>query len=405
MDEERRMILKMIDDGKISAQEGERLLRALNKDEEEEKTTAASSPSPSSAVSPPLSAESEVTDAEHTTQDLSTEVNWEEGNRRFDEWKEEAQEREEAGREAPWTTGSKWLTDFFETAMQRIRDVDLDFNFGSAVTVDHTFQHRAVKERIIDISIENGSLSVEPWDQPDLRLECSAAVYRANDEESARKSFLEHAVFQADGTHVHFRSKSKALKMQATLYLPKQQYERLQFYTFNGHLQIGKLDTNALKAKIVNGSISTEGVWAEDYYAETVNGPVTVRNVDLKKSDIRTVNGEMNLKGRMSDVHGETMNGLIQYEPEQIEDTRLHFSAATGGMHITIPEQFRVDGVIRTNLGNYKLGIPDVNIVDEKKDFIQKSVQFTANEQGRAHLRLEADSKTGMVHINPAGHQ
>lgn len=150
--EERKMILKMIDEGKISAEDGEKLMRAISNH--------------SSNIEPTVSSS--------TTRDksqLSTDVNWEEGNRRFDEQADQNVNQDDNNR---WSEGARWFSDFVESAVTKIKELDLDFNFGNAVEVNHIFQHTGMSEDLFNLSLENGAVELKTWDEPDVKLECTA---------------------------------------------------------------------------------------------------------------------------------------------------------------------------------------------------------------------------------------
>ncbi|PSL42750.1 DUF4097 and DUF4098 domain-containing protein YvlB [Salsuginibacillus halophilus] len=389
MEEERRMILNMIRDGKITAEEGEKLLKALGQESD------ASGPQPSKGENE----ETGVTEATSSNRELSTDVNWEQANRRFEEEKEAFGQSSDGDR--GWQAGAKWLSDFVDDVMRKVKEMDLDFNFGQAELVQHTFQHANVTEGSIDIAVENGSIEVVPVDTGSLSLVCDAHVYQRSAEKEARSFFLENTIFEQDGERLRFHSKAKNVKLHAKLYLPVKSYEQFYLYTLNGHLKADRLQAASLNIKAVNGSITLTEPSASVCYAETVNGPIEIGHARLEQLDVRTVNGAITTSGRLNDLEAETLHGALDVSLLNVPRARAKLSAATGNVDVKVSEELRINGHLQTNVGNYHISLPLVNVTNETKNFWQRTASFTANENQSAPLYLEAETKTGIISVNP----
>ncbi|MDQ0298285.1 DUF4097 and DUF4098 domain-containing protein YvlB [Salibacterium salarium] len=403
MEEERKIILKMIDDGKITAEDGTKLLKALHSDKEdkpeesetEESASSVSGPKDSHhSYSAKASSKEKAEDVSEATTgtDLSTKVNWEHDRRGRTEEETEQQKK---------TDPATGFTDFIDSAIQKIKELDLDFNFGPYQEVHHIFQHKGMDQSVIDISLENGSLEWKPWDEPDVKIECDVKVYKGKTLDDARREFLKETVFEVDGTHLLFYTRTKAMKVNAVMYVPRKTYERVQLYTFNGHLKGEDVKVNSFSAKAVNGSLAVQNPDAMKFHAETVNGPIKVSGGNLDIGDIKTMNGTIELHSEIRDVEAESVNGTIDSLMKINQDARANLSATTGSIFVTLPDNIRTEGQLRTNVGNYNYSLDDMEIHEEKKDFIQKSLQFTSNHTGSPRLRLNASTKTGSISVKP----
>ncbi|WP_066156951.1 DUF4097 family beta strand repeat-containing protein [Halalkalibacter krulwichiae] len=361
--EERKMILKMIEDGKITAEEGLKLLEAIDKPESEQ------------AKAEPRN-KSEVT----------TKVKWEDGDKY----------RERARQAASSTTNV--FTNFIETAIQKIKDVDLDFNFGPHVVVDHIFQHRDMKPTALDVSLENGSITFKPWDEEDIRIECEAKVYRVRDTEEARRVFLQETAFRVDERKMLFHTKTKSIKVQTTIYVPRVQFSHIKLYTFNGqihgeHIHVDTLDVNA-----VNGALTFADVTAKKAMAETVHGAIDFKQIEIEVFDGKTLNGAITLTGKIQDVDVETINGSITYNIDDLtESGYADLKATTGSIHLFVPKTTRIEGKLKTNVGGFTVDLEDYEVLEEKKEFAQKSMNFLGNQVSSPRLKLSATANTGSV--------
>lgn len=362
--EERKMILKMIDEGKITAEEGVKLLETLEKTE----TRQADKPA-----------------------ELTTRVNWEEGNRTQSGYRQ--------------SSGASKITAFIESALQKIKEFDLDFNFGTYTNVHHIFHHRNLKETAIDISLENGSVTIVPWDEEDVRVECEAKVYRARDAQDAKEMFLREVSVSGDGEKLKFFSKVKSIKVKATVYLPQLQYRSINLYTFNGHLKGEKIHSEKLDLKAVNGSISFLQASGTKLNAETVNGTIEIKESTVHTCDVQSVNGTIDIDGVFNDADVETVNGTVHYHLKQTKDdpSYANIKATTGSVDIIVPYSIRIDGKLKTNVGGFTCNLDELKIIEEKKDFVQKQVVFVANEEKSPRLKLEASTNTGSVSVKQNG--
>lgn len=378
MEEERKLILKMIDEGKISAEDGVKLLQALNEptDTENRSRTKATE-------------QSETT----TTTSLSTKVDWEEGNKRWDQQNEFRSEQEKK------LDFASMFTEFIDSAFQKIKEFDLDFNFGPYEEIHHIFQHKNLQEKRIDVALENGSIHVKPWKENDVKIECHVKMYRGNSREEARREFLKETVFETNEDELRFYTKTKAMKMEATMYVPEKYYDRFQIYTFNGHVTVDDMQGEKILGKAMNGTVTFNNVQADTVEGETVNGAITVQDGIYDTVFLKTISGAIRFDGTAEDVEIESVNGSIQSTFSLTDDGKAKLSTITGSIAVTLPPNIQTEGDISTNVGNISYHLHELHILEEKKDFMQKSLKFVSQVDGTPRLSLEASSKTGSLTI------
>ena len=68
--------------------------------------------------------------------------------------------------------------DFFETAMEKVKELDLDFT--KSVNISHVFSRKNNDFQKVQIDIPNGSVHLEAWDHTDVRVECDAKIFRTD---------------------------------------------------------------------------------------------------------------------------------------------------------------------------------------------------------------------------------
>lgn len=83
--------------------------------------------------------------------------------------------------------------------MKKVKEVDLDLNFGHSFDVQHIFQFKDNDFSSVELQIANGAVNIVPWEDEDIRAECQAKVYRVDTQEALRDAFLQHIECEIKG--------------------------------------------------------------------------------------------------------------------------------------------------------------------------------------------------------------
>ncbi|PLR85340.1 DUF4097 domain-containing protein [Bacillus canaveralius] len=363
MKEERKRILKLVEEGKLSVEEALTLLEGLD--------DASKSKEPKQ---------------QDSVHEISTNVEFQEAK------------KEQSTHQKLQSTKDK-IFEFVDTAFQKIKDFDLDFNFGHSVDISHIFQHGDAFLKEIDIDIANGSIRVLPGNERDVRIECHARIYRVENQDEARRSFLKDTIFAIEGEKLRFVTQQKWMKIDATVYIPADEYEHVKVRIFNGYIAGNGLCAKNCKVKTANGKINLDGVSCEKLEAETANGPITIVGSRIGEVDAETINGPIKLEGDFAEVDIQTFNGNVHCSLTGDRAERIIAKGATGSIELFIPEKLAVNGNLRTNLGGFTVDLEGIQIVDEKNEIAQKTMTFKpVNEEIRT-VNLSAETKTGSISV------
>ncbi|WP_223592113.1 DUF4097 family beta strand repeat-containing protein [Neobacillus bataviensis] len=364
MTEERKRILKMVEEGKLSVDEALTLLEELEKAKQtmEQKQ-------------------------EQIITELSTAVQFEEA-------------KKEDPVNAKYQSVKEKIFEFVDSALKKIKEIDLDLNFGQSVDISHIFHHGNAELKDMDIDVANGSVKIAPWDQPDVRIECQAKVYRVDNQDQARQNFLRDVIFSVEGHKLRFATQQKWMKVEALVYVPKAQYERVRIRLFNGSISGGELKVEDLRMKTANGKITLDHINGKRAEVETANGKINVKNSQLEVLEAETISGAIKLDGDFKKVEAQTFGGTINLT---LAGNRCEFigtKATTGPIDLYIPDGTPVSGELRTNLGGFHVNLVGVQILEEKSEMIQKSLRFQSINHPDTMLKINADTKTGSITIN-----
>jgi len=364
MKEERKRILKMVEEGKLNVEEALTLLEELEK-----------------------AGQTLEQKHEQIAQEISTAFKFEEAK------------KEESAQSKVHSTKEK-IFDFVDTALKKIKDFDFDLNFGQSVEISHIFHQGDVYLRDMDIDLANGSLKLVPWDQKDVRIECQAKVYRVENAEQARENFLKDVMFAIDGQKLRFMTQQKWMKVDAVVYVPQAEYERVRIRMFNGPISGEELTINDLRMKTANGKIELSRINGKKAEVETANGHITLQASTIDNLEVETINGAIKLEGDFRKVETQTLNGNTTYNLNGNRCELIAAKATTGGVDLFIPDGVAASGELKTNLGGFNIKLDGIQVLEEKSEMIQKILRFQSVHHPDRMLKIFVDTKTGSITLH-----
>ncbi|MGM0841627.1 MAG: DUF4097 family beta strand repeat-containing protein [Bacillota bacterium] len=362
MNEERKRILDMLENGTISAQEAVALLEALDQ-------------KPNT---------SKVKEKDFLDEFVSI----------FQEGKKGEQEHSTHS-----GNPKDKLLDFMNTALNKIKNFDFDFQWNQSVELSHVYQQPNTDFEKIDIDVANGKVELIPWDGEEVRVECEAKVYRTEDHEEARKQFMENTSFAVDEDTLYYSTQLKWMKVDSKLYIPKHQYKRISVRLFNGGLKAEHLDVQDLRAKAANGKIHIDHLVAKKAEVETSNGAISILNAKAERVEAESINGKVHVEGDISISDVQSLNGNVVCALTGEKADTLHAKTVTGNIDLFVPENINISGEAKSNFGSFKLELQGIDVLEEKNEVVQKSIRFSRKTVSDDKLHLFAETKAGSVLI------
>lgn len=291
------------------------------------------------------------------------------------------------------------LFGWLDSAVKKVKDVDLDLNFGQSVDVEHIFQFKDASLSHLDIQLANGSLNVMPWDDRDIRAECHAKIYRAEDGEQARQQFLNQLDCGLEGDKFFIRTEKKTMKVNVTLYVPRIQYDKVKVKLFNGPIRGEKLKTKELAAKTTNGVVSFASLQAEKVGIETANGQIKLADHECGMIEVETINGLIDLRGKSESIDAQSFNGNIAVQLSDEKCRSIYAKTTTGSVDVQIPRACAVTAELKSNLGSISHDLLYAEMIKEKNETLQKEKMIKANQQAAHSISIFAETKTGSIQV------
>ncbi|MRX72355.1 DUF4097 family beta strand repeat protein [Bacillus lacus] len=365
MKEEKKRILRLVEQGKITAEEAITLIERLEDD------YAAKEESMISALS-----------TEVLSQDNSG-----------------SQKSEQQSHQKQSTFAAK-LIDLIDGAVKKVKelDLDLDLPIGQSQDVNHTFQFNGGSLDSLYLQFVYGSVNILPGSGEDIRVECEAKVYRTDSSEEARTFFLENFAVDLEANKLSIVSDKKTLKTNVTLYIPERNYNDVQVRLFNGPIRGEHVTARELKAKTANGMISFQSLSGGSASLETANGQIKLANNQSKKIEAETINGIIDVNGSPEKLDLQSFNGNIVVDLFNQSCSTLLAKTTTGSIDVYLPEHTPINGELKSNFGNLSASVKGAEILTEKNENLQKELKIGTGDAQQA-LNLFAETKTGSISI------
>lgn len=401
MKEERRMILQMIEDGKITTDEGIALLEALEKSQGEDH--AAKKAESSTFESNANTQDENVSNQSFDHSDKGFNHANQSNNTAFEDLSHAAKRIGEEMYTHSKTVGNK-LGDLVERFISKVKDIDLDFDFSFAnmPKVEKVLVGTPPMSGIIDLTTVNGKVEITGWDQPEYRIEISGAI-RAEDQIEANAILNEILHFEETPTSLTLGvEQRRGTKLSLEVYLPKQLLNDLKVKTSNGSIEIENMNLDGAKLETNNGAINLERIQSSGLYCETSNGRITIEDGDVDELYAKTSNGQVRVEGTMSKVKCYTSNGSIRYTLHEAREGELDFDTTNGSIEVKLPiEGLAVNGELSTSFGSLDCTLPKMEITSASKEIAHRHLRFKSTDDPGTRFAVKCKTTNGGIRINP----
>lgn len=399
MKEERRMILQMIEDGKITAEEGIALLEALEFSAKKENS------------------KEEGANEKEAYKETYSEQKQEEKHNHYkyrddygpsvEDWKKDLKTTAEKLRDEfvaqGKTVGTK-IGDLVEKVISKVKEMDFDFDFslGNAVKVEKVFMGTPPFEGVIELCTENGKIEIEGWDRSEYRIEAKAAI-RADNEHEANQILNDLLLFLVDEQQLTLKAEPRrGTKVSFHVYLPNYLKNDLKIVTSNGAIELEEISIAAAKLVTSNGSITLEETKADHLSCETSNGKIEMKDAEIGELNAVTSNGAIRMEGSISRAKCKTSNGAIRYSLYQPAEGSIDLETSNGSIEVKLPtEGMMFQGYICTSFGSLESLLPKTEILSVSKEASNRHLRFKSVAEEGKSFNINCRTTNGAIRLHP----
>lgn len=293
---------------------------------------------------------------------------------------------------------------FMQTAVQKVKEFDLDSPFGKSVHFNHTITKSAKGIEELIIYIDNGKVTVHPSDEEELRAEFNVKAYNNDSEESAKNDFLEKVLVVIDDNKLRVASDLKMMQVNVDLYVPNNEYKKLSVRLLNGSFKMKNASYETIRVKTTNGKIEASNLTFTNAEFETANGTIRLNEMTGDMLEAETLNGRVYIDGELKEVDAQSLNGHVIVTTTSEEAEKVEAKTMSGSVELYLPSNISLSGEIVSNIGKLDLQLEDIDRTSEQDQLLQRSVRFTKDvEESKGKLYVHGEAKTGtvLVQYNP----
>lgn len=391
MNEERKRILKLVEDGTISAEEAIVLLEALNKQKESQPNVV----SPTTTEGEQRTSQ-QATNAREETNSKSTgfedvfgDAFNKDSNKKMDEFMHDLKQ--------DLTQFSSRVMNLMNQTFSKIKDFDLEFPFGEKVEYNKAFTYDASEIKGIELNIPNGRLEIEKAEADQLLVEATIKTTKSDQDPEKFKTQFEQQFVQLNDGMLSLSVESKMTQVMVRIKVPEKQYDVFMLRLLNGSVAVNDVNSKLLKVKTYNGTVKLDNSTFQSANIETGNGAVEVVRVQGEDLEVETVNGRIYIDGELENVEAESVNGAVIVTTHSKKARKLKAKAVAGAVELYVPKTVSLDGRVTTNLGKTDVGLTDITRHSDDDQLLQKTVDFDKLIENASMLKLYGESRTGSV--------
>ena len=367
MQEERKRILDMVENGTITAQEALELLEALGK------TTTTATPM--------------VNEEMHYNQSTNNKSTSKQENPDF---------LNDIKRD--FTVMGEKFMHFMQGTVDKLKDFEFDVKISDPIVFEEKFVKENIEFDDISINIANGKVEIIPTEEENVTALVKAKCYRGSNEEELKARFAEEFIFTTEANKLRVYSDMKTIATHVVLYLPKKSYNYISARLFNGDFTAKNLEMTTLKIRTTNGKVDLEDLAFQRGDIETGNGTVQVQRVTGDSLEVETMNGRIYVDGKLKEIEGSSISGQVILTTKDKDARKIEGTAVAGTVELYVPKNVSIKGEVTTQLGKLDVQLADVTKWNESEQLLYRKIGFTKVTDSEADpLRVYGDAKTGAV--------
>lgn len=406
MEDEKIMILHMLEQGKISIDEASMLIEALDETEslELEKNGFFSKEeegNSNSDVNTNNNKKKEKSQGWEKNLESRMEKLGKKIESKFDE--DFAKKMEEKGEEIGIkmgalgeniAEGTSSLTDRIIDMVENVVDKGSFMNiFGSHETIAEKHEKDISNLSSPELVFQgvNGKILIKTWDESKIHVDAFCQLKKID----IKPDTPVYSIYE-DGNKIVFKpSFTHNLGTKLEIKIPKKQYEKIHLITTNGRIQASDINSNQFLCNTTNSTVSLSDIDSSDLNIDTKNGRIVLENVKSTNLILGTSNGTIHLQDiHCEDIKAITKNSKIIFD-DVISESIL---AKTSNSSINLN---RCNAkVFDTETSNGK-----INIYDTYTERLNDLSMRTSNASIEANFKnldkvVSIDAKTSMGQIN-----
>ncbi|GAA0472502.1 DUF4097 family beta strand repeat-containing protein [Alkalibacillus silvisoli] len=351
MNERRKKILNLLEEGHITAEEADELLEALEQNDETESKTS----------------DQDSSFTQSFKKDLKNVTNG--------------------------------IANFIDETVNMVKEGPFEFSFKHA-SVKRSFDFNGEWIKDIELNNKNGTVEFLMASDDQLKVEVRGKVFKESEQERAEALYDEALNVATEEGKLLIKQERKDMTANFTIYLPKKMYENVSVKTFNGTVKMYNLACQSSQISTVNGTITLLGYKANTLSASTRHGSIKLDDVSISKVKLKTATGSVHYDGTVEQINIEVTTGSVRSYVRNYDAKSADLSVATGSVQLYVPKGIGINGTAGTSVSSVKVELVDTSVEQLEEQTMKRSTQFYKVEAGKPCFDVDLSTKTGSIRVN-----
>lgn len=305
-----------------------------------------------------------VQDGKITNEDAAKLIEAIEGKKNTGSNRNESREKKKSGSKTSFEEKMENMAEGLENMVSDVVDSTEkafrnfpDINFGNWFnnTEKRHFSYKATEGMKLDITTKNGSIRVHPSDNGKINAVFSISAKRDADIDEVMKTI------SIDHTDEKLEINASGVDggVSIELRIPLIDYGNVVLKTKNGSLRCGTVNASDLELLTKNGSLKVEGAKSPTIKAITKNGSIACSDCESEKVGLNTTNGSVGVYDSTCTLLDlNTTNGSIKCIASKSDNIEANTSNASIRMEDFGPRGQNGIMNLKTSNGNIRIQLP-----------------------------------------------
>ncbi|MDP4092421.1 MAG: DUF4097 family beta strand repeat-containing protein [Bacillota bacterium] len=403
INEERMLILKMLEEGKITSEEAAKLIEALENDDKQDTEEKASAKQKQEDFHESTARFREKmhnwkNDREYDWKNDTKKSGQKDFDRMVDEFSSKA---ERLGKNVAATTVG--IVDKVIDFVGSFVDTNSFNIFGSYAAVDKTYEAQVSEGADLLIEGVNGHILVKKHLEDKIviksRIRCPGTDTYNN------------LLFSEDGNNVSMKVAKNIgnISVSHEVFLPAVRFKNLKFETSNGKIYVEDALAENFESITKNSHIDLMGVNSDRVWVDTKNGRIQISYLIGKDVEVNTSNSLIDIKNmKAENLKAVTTNGRISVENAQnyegLAETNLYLKTKNGGIKVNMNDMDNKGYKVRAKTTNGKINllIPDIIYQNISKQYAGSNFLEAESREYEGYpekVYINAETVNGYIEI------
>lgn len=396
--EEKILILKMLEEGKINSEEAARLIEAI---EGTNKTTQNENTNSGTRQQKKVNFSDEVTKVKEKLNDWKRDLKNNYNQKDFDRMIEEfSSKAEKVGRTLASTTLG--IADKVVDFVSSFVDTNSFNVFGKYKAVEKSFEAHNIPEGMnLDVQGVNGNILVKK--HMDNKVIIKSTIRSPHDNAD------DLLIYNEENGSISLKStKDENISVSHEIFLPTIKFNTINFKTKNGKIYVEDSISEVFDAQTTNSNIELMGVNSDKINVTTRNGKVQFGYVLGKDIDINSMNSLIDIKHiKTQNIKAVSKNGRIFIENvhnyEGCSDINMNLKTSQAGIKVNMNDMEKRGYKIKAQTTNADINllIPEMTYKNISKQLANSFVEAesSAYDSLEQKVNIVAETQNGNVEI------